>query len=90
MEIGKNAAPVEDDGLWMERKAKLKAKCTCVLRAVMLRMLVVMCVWGGGMRRRGGRWNYRGATAEHSDDAKWQQRARSSRVPLPKPARRDG
>lgn len=48
MEIGKNAAPVEDDGLWMERKAKLKAKCTCVLRAVMLRMLVVMCVWRGG------------------------------------------
>ena len=51
VEIGKNAAPVEDDGLWMERKAKLKAKCTCVLRAVMLRMPVVMCV--GGAEERG-------------------------------------
>lgn len=48
VEIGKNAAPVEDDGLWMERKAELKAKCTCILRAVMPRMLVVMCVGGGG------------------------------------------
>ena len=83
MEIGKNEAPVDVEGLWMERKMELKAKYTSVLRAG-------DASDAGGDVEGGsqGRWSYGRVIAEHSGDAKWHPRAGSSLVPLPKPERR--
>lgn len=73
MEIGKNEAPVDAEGLWMERKMELKAKYTSVLRAG-------DASDAGGDVEGGsqGRWSYRRVIAEQSGDAKWHPRARSS------------
>lgn len=54
MEIEKNEAPVDAEGLWMERKMELKAKYTSVLRAGGASDAVVTL--GSG---RQGRWSYR-------------------------------